>query len=63
MSYFRMHGAPQVYWSDYSPAAIRQHAGFVRDLLAPGRAVWTIFDNTAAGHAPANALALARDLS
>ena len=58
VSYFRLHGTPKVYRSDYAAAAIGRHAALVRDMLSAGREVWTIFDNTAAGHAPANALAL-----
>jgi uncharacterized protein YecE (DUF72 family) len=61
--YFRLHGAPHIYRSDYSGAEINRHAARVRDLALAGREVWTIFDNTAAGHAPANALALVSDLA
>ena len=58
LAYFRLHGAPRIYWSDYPADTISQHAALVRDLAGAGRDVWTIFDNTAAGRAPANALAL-----
>jgi len=63
LAYFRLHGAPRIYWSDYPPTATSLHAEIVRDLLLAGRDVWTVFDNTAAGRAPANAFALIHDLS
>ncbi|WP_420142020.1 DUF72 domain-containing protein [Sphingomonas sp.] len=58
LAYFRLHGSPDIYRSDYSPAAIGQHAATVRALVADGADVWVIFDNTTLGKAPANALAL-----
>lgn len=61
ISYFRLHGAPQVYRSNYSLAALSGQAAVTRTLLAENHEVWTMFDNTAAGYAPANALALAAD--
>jgi uncharacterized protein YecE (DUF72 family) len=50
--YWRLHGSPKIYYSDYIDDAL--HA------LAPrfGRDAWVIFDNTALGHATENALAL-----
>jgi uncharacterized protein YecE (DUF72 family) len=63
LAYFRLHGSPEVYRSDYSPAAIGQHAVTVRALVAEGADVWTIFDNTIAGKAPVNALALIDQLA
>ena len=56
LSYTRLHGAPRIYWSDYDAADIAGHATAVRG--APGES-WTIYDNTAAGCATGNALALA----
>lgn len=52
MAYWRLHGSPRLYYSDYPEAALR--------ALAPrlGRDDWCIFDNTAAFHALGNALAL-----
>ena len=55
--YHRWHGAPRVYWSSYDDSWLGRQA----DQLArwPAGAVpWVIFDNTAAGAASANALAL-----
>ena len=63
LTYFRLHGAPRIYWSNYSDAAIDRHAVLVRDLSTDGHVVWTIFDNTAAGCAAFNALALVQNLS
>ncbi|MDQ7248186.1 DUF72 domain-containing protein [Dongia sedimenti] len=56
LAYYRLHGAPRIYYSDYPLARLnllRQHA--VKQRRA-GRAVWCIFDNTAGGHALGNAL-------
>jgi uncharacterized protein YecE (DUF72 family) len=52
MAYFRLHGSPKIYYSDYSDA---QLAGLAQKLR-PGD--WCIFDNTAAFHALGNALTL-----
>ena len=60
LAYFRLHGSPRVYWSDYPTATLTQHATRIRALAAAGHEVWTIFDNTAAGQAPVNALELMR---
>lgn len=53
--YARWHGSPRIYWSDYDPAAIDRHAALARSAATES---WTIYDNTAAGCALANALAL-----
>jgi uncharacterized protein YecE (DUF72 family) len=57
--YFRLHGSPRVYWSDYGAAQLDGYAKKMRDAAAQSRAAWCIFDNTAAGAATGNALALA----
>lgn len=62
-AYFRLHGTPRIYWSDYADATIRRYAQLIRDILQTGREVWTIFDNTAAERAPANALTLLHELA
>ncbi len=55
--YYRLHGGPRIYNSDYDQAAID---GIVERLShAPSVANWCIFDNTAAGAALGNALAIA----
>ena len=55
LQYWRLHGSPRIYWSDYSTERIAGQAETCRS--APCE-IWTIFDNTAAGAAAANALAL-----
>ena len=57
LAYFRLHGQPRMYYSDYNEerlASLRKQVSVAR-----GRAseVWIIFDNTALGHALGNALA------
>jgi len=58
--YVRLHGAPRIYYSSYSPDYL---GALVRDIevhRAAGRQVWCIFDNTAAGEAVPNALDVLR---
>jgi uncharacterized protein YecE (DUF72 family) len=51
-SYWRLHGSPKIYCSDYD-------AHFLKALAARlSSDAWVIFDNTALGHATENALAL-----
>jgi uncharacterized protein YecE (DUF72 family) len=55
--YYRWHGSPRTYYSDYSPAAIAElDARMARHSRAAE--VWCIFDNTTVGHATGNALTL-----
>lgn len=61
LCYFRLHGAPRMYWSDYSDAQLDALAQRIR-AAAPDAETWCIFDNTAEGHATGNALALLRRL-
>lgn len=54
LAYWRLHGSPRMYYSPYGPtrlAALARH-------LAPATPTWVIFDNTADGHATADALHL-----
>lgn len=58
LAYFRLHGSPRMYYSAYEPDQLER---FARQLERAGQdrcPVWCIFDNTAAGAATANALAL-----
>jgi uncharacterized protein YecE (DUF72 family) len=59
LRYYRLHGAPRTYYSDYSAAFLQS---FAKKLHAEQQAhpapTWSIFDNTALGHATANALQL-----
>ena len=56
LAYFRLHGSPRSYYSEYDEAFLERLAEKVRGLEA--EEVWVIFDNTAAGHAFANAIRL-----
>ena len=57
LHYFRLHGSPRVYYSDYGAERLQRLAQqlFSRKIAAP---CWCIFDNTALGAATTNALAL-----
>jgi uncharacterized protein YecE (DUF72 family) len=58
VAYRRLHGSPRMYYSSYDEAFLEAVAA---DLAAHGsrtRDGWCIFDNTAHGHATANALRL-----
>jgi uncharacterized protein YecE (DUF72 family) len=61
LAYWRLHGSPRIYWSDYEAAALEALAD--RLAASQAREAWCVFDNTAAGHAAANALELAGLLS
>ena len=58
--YYRWHGSPQIYYSDYPDDVLGALAETLRALSVPA---WCIFDNTALGHAAANALSLAERLA
>lgn len=62
LNYYRWHGSPRIYYSNYDDAALKS----LRARLAASRRnnvpTWCIFDNTAAGAALGNALALTREL-
>jgi uncharacterized protein YecE (DUF72 family) len=57
--YYRLHGHPRIYWSNYDEAALGRWAGLMAQWPLAAD-TWCIFDNTAAGAATANALALQR---
>lgn len=52
--YWRLHGSPRIYYSEYSEDDLRTLAAALPDAGA----AWVVFDNTAGGHAVANALTL-----
>ncbi|MFO7338729.1 MAG: DUF72 domain-containing protein [Lysobacteraceae bacterium] len=54
--YWRWHGSPRVYYSRYDEDALRTLAAEVR--AAGGGERWVVFDNTAHGHAVADAARL-----
>jgi uncharacterized protein YecE (DUF72 family) len=55
--YHRWHGSPRTYWSSYSDDWLQARAAELARWPA-GTDCWCIFDNTAAGAATGNALAL-----
>jgi uncharacterized protein YecE (DUF72 family) len=57
-AYWRLHGSPRFYYSDYEPAFLDALAA----RLASTTQSWVIFDNTALGFATANAFALQQRL-
>ena len=60
LAYFRLHGTPEVYYSDYGPERLAAIGRSLARSAASGAEVWCIFDNTANGHALGNALSLSR---
>jgi uncharacterized protein YecE (DUF72 family) len=54
--YYRWHGSPRVYFSDYPVRRLDELRHRADKKRQAGRSVWCIFDNTAAGHALGNAL-------
>ena len=56
--YFRWHGSPRIYYSDYDAAALAALRTRLDRERRRGVAVWCILDNTASGAALDNALAL-----
>jgi uncharacterized protein YecE (DUF72 family) len=61
--YVRLYGSPRIYYSSYAPEYLAQLARDMRVHAAAGRDVWLLFDNTAAGAAVTDALALAGSLN
>lgn len=58
LAYYRLHGSPRIYWSDYDDGRLETLA---RQLVNEGAAeTWCIFDNTASRAAVRNALKLRR---
>lgn len=55
--YWRLHGAPQMYYSEYPAEALMALADAMSALESTSPP-WVIFDNTAAGHAVGNAYQL-----
>lgn len=61
--YWRWHGSPRMYYSAYDDAALALLARQVRAPAAPSGSAWLMFDNTAHGHAVADALRLQKILN
>ncbi len=60
--YLRLHGSPRIYYSSYPTELLQALAARLRRAEAEGAQAWCIFDNTAAGAAAGDALALLRAL-
>jgi len=60
--YYRLHGAPDIYESDYSFKEIKHIADQLLKASEEGKSCWCIFDNTKFGRATHNALDLAKIL-
>ncbi|WP_246672961.1 DUF72 domain-containing protein [Mesorhizobium sp. B2-3-11] len=56
LAYFRWHGAPRVYYSDYDSENLARFSRQLEAAAAAGAEVWGIFDNTAGGNALGDAL-------
>ncbi len=58
LAYWRWHGSPRMYYSAYDEATLGEKAQTVRASARNADDTWVIFDNTAHGHASADALCL-----
>ena len=56
IAYVRLHGSPDIYYSNYDDAWLDRLTGRLRELATRARDVWCIFDNTARFAATPNAL-------
>jgi uncharacterized protein YecE (DUF72 family) len=59
LCYLRLHGSPQMYYSDYTESRLREVAALLRAHERLGAECWCIFDNTTLGAATGNALTVA----
>ena len=62
LQYWRFHGSPRTYYSDYDDTWQRSFLKRLQKHAAGAEEVWIVFDNTALGHAAANAVRLAAAL-
>ena len=58
IQYWRLHGSPRIYHSDYEPDRLQALAQHMQKTALAGIPSWCIFDNTASGFALGNALTL-----
>ena len=58
LAYWRLHGSPIKYRSDYEEARLDSYAEQIRAEMREGRETWCMFDNTLSAFASVNALAL-----
>ncbi len=57
-SYWRWHGSPRMYYDAYGESRLMALAHALRQSASRGRPAWCMFDNTAGGHAIADAVRL-----
>jgi uncharacterized protein YecE (DUF72 family) len=60
LAYYRWHGSPRIYYSDYDEIALLALGKRLDAQRRHGVPIWCILDNTASGAALGNALALTR---
>ena len=58
ISYYRLHGSPDLYRSSYSYVTLRYLGLQMQSHLDSTHEIWCIFDNTALSHATTNAIEL-----
>ena len=58
LAYYRLHGAPRIYYSSYGEPILNAIANRLVAAAKHGMSVWCIFDNTALGAAVENSLDL-----
>ncbi len=58
LAYWRWHGTPRMYYSEYGKARLHAWLEALRDVEGNAAEYWVIFDNTAHGHAASDALCL-----
>jgi uncharacterized protein YecE (DUF72 family) len=56
--YWRLHGSPRMYYSEYGEARLRAIAEALRMHARAGRPAWCVFDNTAHGFSISDAACL-----
>lgn len=56
--YFRLHGTPEIYKSNYEAERLQKFLAEIVKRKAPESSAWCIFDNTTFGYATMNALEL-----
>lgn len=61
--YWRWHGSPRMYYSDYDEKTLQNFAAEIVEQTPGGTTAWIIFDNTAHGFATPNAARLQDILS
>jgi len=58
IQYWRWHGSPRIYHSNYERDRLENLAQQMRQAAQAGSVIWCIFDNTASGFAVSNAMTL-----